>query len=639
MASKELLGGDDYGGMASRRVLQVMSPSQVSVDGASTALASVRKSSRSRSASRTAAGEAPSAGSNPTQSSAGRNPSPTMSRSATRSTNDVGSSKTKTAISRIQSEGPSQGREAFTSPTKAILRSEVEEERAKQIYIEQYADACTTGAKQQFIRVAQQYEQAARDVKDVEVAEARMDAERKTQRFEDVELRALEKQKGLLAVKIKQEVFASDAKTKSEAITHVLRVEQMANDSINAESGKAAMLECTIQALRRQLQDSEDSQEKAKAHNEALQKAQEANSEASMAAKILQQEQTSLQQQTMLRQQLLDQNTQKTLRDQEAAYEEKLLAQQIDAAFMISEAAAQAQAREAKLLEMQNEIETMKRFQEEQRSSAGRNSLQPVAGSNPSPPAETQHKFLGCGPADPDEQAEEDVHFQDADEHDDDEEAQKELARLLKANQLCETTAEEPKKAAVVESSSEIEELKKMMQELTLTVAKLAARSTTTSSAGSNTSPHVAGRNTQRDTDPAGVANEDRQNTEFFNMYDDDDKTEKKEDQTTSENSRMDPMLEKLFLKGKENPEANFVQFTSFPTSAQLQVWKTDFMYKVAAAAKDPQDAFQWANEIDRAKTADDLAENGTLYKKKYASLESKIASGLFGLWDLAWRV
>ena len=171
-----------------------------------------------------------------------------------------------------------------------------------------------TNARQQFQRVAQQYEQTARDIKDVEDAEARMGAERKTQKFEDVEQRALEKQKGLLAVQIKQELFANDAKTKSEAITHVLRVEQMANDSITAESGKAAMLECIMQALRRRLQDSEDIQEKAKAQNDALQKAQEANSEASMAAKILQQEQISLQQQTMLRQQLLDQNTQKTTR-------------------------------------------------------------------------------------------------------------------------------------------------------------------------------------------------------------------------------------------------------------------------------------------------------------------------------------
>ena len=92
-------------------------------------------------------------------------------------------------------------------------------------------------------------------------------------------------------------------------------------------------------------------------------------------------------------------------------------------------------------------------------------------------------------------------------------------------------------------------------------------------------------------------------NAEFFNMYDDDNKTQKKEDQTTSDNSRLDLMLEKLFLKGKEHLEANFVQFTSFPTSAQLQVWKTDFMSKFAAAAKNPQDAYQWANEIDRAKS------------------------------------
>jgi len=146
------------------------------------------------------------AGSNPSQAGSNPSPTPTMSTQlprSTRSTNVPGSSSTTTAISRVKSEGPSQGRDAFESPTKAILRSEVEAERVKQIHIEQYSDACMTNAKEQFRRVAQQYEQTARDVKDVEVAEARIDAERKNQRFENVEVRALEKQKGLLAVQIK----------------------------------------------------------------------------------------------------------------------------------------------------------------------------------------------------------------------------------------------------------------------------------------------------------------------------------------------------------------------------------------------------------------------------------------------------
>ena len=207
MASEEQ--GCDSGGMAIRRDLQVMSPSLVPVGGASMAPASVRKSSRSRSASRTAAGgEAPTkeAGSNPSQAGSNPSPTPTMSTQlsrSTRSTNVPGSSSTKTIASRVKSEGPSQGRDAFESPTKAIPRSEVEAERTKQIHIEQYSDACMTNAKQQFRRVAQQYEQTARDVKDVEVAEARVGAERKIQKFGDVEQRALEKQKGLLAVQIK----------------------------------------------------------------------------------------------------------------------------------------------------------------------------------------------------------------------------------------------------------------------------------------------------------------------------------------------------------------------------------------------------------------------------------------------------
>ena len=52
----------------------------------------------------------------------------------------------------------------------------------------------------------------------------------------------------------------------------------------------------------------------------------------------------------------------------------------------------------------------------------------------------------------------------------------------------------------------------------------------------------------------------------------------------------------------------------------------------MAAAAKDPRDAFQWAAEVDYAASADDLAEGGSMYKKKYASLESKLANGLLDI-------
>jgi len=182
---------------------------------------------------------------------------------------------------------------------------------------------------------------------------------------------------------------------------------------------------------------------------------------------------------------------------------------------------------------MQNEIEAMKRFQEG-RLSAGSNS-KPIAGRNSEPTAEPK-VFLGCGPADPDDDVqEEDVHFQDADSQHDDQDAQNEMMRMLKASQPFAAAEEEPKRAAAAESSSEMEDLKKMVKELAITVASLAARSATPSEAGSNPT---------RKADPAGSTSEDRTRPEFFNMCSDDGKkTDTKEDQTTSENSKLEMML------------------------------------------------------------------------------------------------
>ena len=170
MAPKEQ--GCDSGGVVIRRNLQVMSPSSVPVDATTTPSASVmRKSSRSRSASRPcgagAARTVPGAlaGSNPSQMS-GRNPSPVLTSSSAQGSHDVArrSSVSATpgdkAVSRVKSEGPSQGRDAFESPTKAILRSEVEAEKTKQIHIEMYADSVMQNAKGAFMRTAQQYEQS-----------------------------------------------------------------------------------------------------------------------------------------------------------------------------------------------------------------------------------------------------------------------------------------------------------------------------------------------------------------------------------------------------------------------------------------------------------------------------------------------
>ena len=120
-----------------------------------------------------------------------------------------------------------------------------------------------------------------------------------------------------------------------------------------------------------------------------------------------------------------------------------------------------------------------------------------------------------------------------------------------------------------------MQDLKKMMKELTMTVADMKAQSTSSSSHSMRTTS-IAGGDTShlRNVVPAGGIGGDKSNgTEFFDMYD--TKTEEKDDQTSSENSKMLEKLDLLVLKGRENPEANSVQFASFPTSAQLQVWKT----------------------------------------------------------------
>ena len=163
-----------------------------------------------------------------------------------------------------------------------------------------------------------------------------------------------------------------------------------------------------------------------------------------------------------------------------------------------------------------------------------------------------------------------------------------------------------------------------MMKELTMTVATLAARSA---------EPSYAGSNASQKADPAGD-NGGNADAEFFNIVGEGDK--KHEDKTTSENTKLENPLENLYLKSesseKGSAEANSVQFSAFPSSAQLQIWKTFFMYRVAAAAKDPRNAFQWASDIDQTESADDLAEDGCMHKVKHVSLESKTATGLWSI-------
>ena len=49
----------------------------------------------------------------------------------------------------------------------------------------------------------------------------------------------------------------------------------------------------------------------------------------------------------------------------------------------------------------------------------------------------------------------------------------------------------------------------------------------------------------------------------------------------------------------------------------------------MAAAARVPKEAFVWAAKIDEAQSADELAENGSLYESRFSNLDFQIATGL----------
>ena len=113
-----------------------------------------------------------------------------------------------------------------------------------------------------------------------------------------------------------------------------------------------------------------------------------------------------------------------------------------------------------------------------------------------------------------------------------------------------------------------------------------------------------------------------RGSAEYHNIGSDDEKG--------APNKILEKMQE---IVGKTNNALPVsIKFDAMPTAPQLSHWKTKFMYKVAAASSDPTSAFHWIARTDRADTSEQLAEDGLLYEKEYAALESKIATGLMDI-------
>ena len=51
--------------------------------------------------------------------------------------------------------------------------------------------------------------------------------------------------------------------------------------------------------------------------------------------------------------------------------------------------------------------------------------------------------------------------------------------------------------------------------------------------------------------------------------------------------------------------------------------------YKVAAAARVPEEAFVWAAKIGEAQSVDEMAQNGSLFERRFANPDSQMAIGL----------
>ena len=82
-------------------------------------------------------------------------------------------------------------------------------------------------------------------------------------------------------------------------------------------------------------------------------------------------------------------------------------------------------------------------------------------------------------------------------------------------------------------------------------------------------------------------------------------------------------------MQTSRSSEAAHIKFGAFPTAPQMSNWRTDFLYKCAAAHPIPKAAFQWASEIEDAESYEELAEDGAGYNAKFVTMEAKIATGV----------
>ena len=89
-------------------------------------------------------------------------------------------------------------------------------------------------------------------------------------------------------------------------------------------------------------------------------------------------------------------------------------------------------------------------------------------------------------------------------------------------------------------------------------------------------------------------------------------------------------LLEKMEgLPSSRSSEAAHIKFGAVPTAPQMSNWRTDFLYKCAAAHPIPKAAFRWASETEDAESYEELAEDGARYDAKFATMEAKIATGI----------
>ena len=63
-----------------------------------------------------------------------------------------------------------------------------------------------------------------------------------------------------------------------------------------------------------------------------------------------------------------------------------------------------------------------------------------------------------------------------------------------------------------------------------------------------------------------------------------------------------------------------------------MSKWRTDVLYKCAAAHPKPMVAFEWASEIDEAGSYEELAREGAKYKPNFATMEAKVVAGVMGI-------